>query len=157
MVVPLLDPKKLDLKVTMAKKTEIVELNNNSKEIARDQPTVEDLEATLPKTAKTPLYHADRPYRQFKEFCWMLWLSCLVDFTPGNGSLAWVSMFLRIPIVLVCYNPEHADVLKKHLKSKLVKAIQNNKDSRFYKTREELDVEPEKQKKKKKACLPQPG
>ena len=50
----------------------------------------------------------------------------------------------------MCYNEKHAETLKAHLKSLLVSAIKDSKNTRFYKSAIELSAIPESIKKSKK-------
>ena len=69
-------------------KEDIVEKNTHNKDTVQDDKNVEDPSASTFKVGLTPLFHNDRPFKLYKEFCWMLWLSSMVDFTPGDFFLS---------------------------------------------------------------------
>ena len=154
MLVPLLSPDKLAPRVTLEVKNQIVVTTYNDPNMVRESGKIDIPTADLPEDSKSPLFHMDRTFKVWMEFLWMLFLSTLIDYTPGNGSLAWACLNLRVACVLVCSHAEHVEAIKKRLKAMLIKAIMDDKNTRFYKSPEDLGVEPEKKKATKKGKLP---
>ena len=62
----------------------------------------------------------------------MLRASRVVDFTPGNGSLALQCILFRIPVVLIVKNALHKEVLKRGLVEQLSACTRDHMDARFY-------------------------
>ena len=151
MLVPLLNPDKLAPRVTLDVKTQVVVTTWNDANTVREGGKIDEPQPDLPEDARSPLFHMDRMFKVYMEFLWMLYLSFLIDFTPGNGSLAWACLNLRMGCVLVCAHESHVEAIKERLKAMLVKAIMDDKNARFYQSPKDLGVqEPEKKKDKKK-------
>jgi len=72
---------------------------------------------------------------------WILGISQAIQWGVGNGMLAWVCLKLRIQIVLLFDSELHKEVVMKHLKAKVIEAMNDSSNKRFYKSDAVLRVD----------------
>ena len=80
-----------------------------------DTPPVLEVKNANPRE-KTWLFTFDRDILVYRELLHILWADCVVDWTPGNGTLAYACIVDKLPVVVVAKNKERQQVLERHLK-----------------------------------------
>jgi hypothetical protein len=88
--------------------------------------------ADADQSSLTWLFTFDKHPTVYQEMLWMLSASRVVDFTPGNGSLALQCIRFRIPVVLIVKNALHQDMIKAGLVERLLAHMGDPMDVRFY-------------------------
>ena len=86
------------------------------------------------------LFSYDKHPTVYKELLWILWCSSIVDYTPGNGSLALVCIEFRMPCVLVVKNAKHQELITRRLLESLVVFINDVKNIRFHRTNQQFGL-----------------
>ena len=88
--------------------------------------------ADVDMQSQTWLFTFDKHSVVYQELLWMLYACRVLDFTPGNGSLALQCIRFRIPVVLIVKNALHQEVIKRSLVEQLSACMHDPMDVRFY-------------------------
>ena len=91
----------------------------------------------------SPVFHFERHVALFKEIYHMLWIGSVIDMTPAMGSAAFASMSLKLPYTAVLKNAAHQRMFLECLESKVLKAMSDTSDTRFYTTNADLGISAE--------------
>ena len=103
MIIPLLDPEDLAPRVTQDEKRNILCPRECAAEMVQDGKH-DTIKSDANLEDMTWLFTFDKHPSVYQELLWMLFASTVVDFSPGNGSLALQCIRLKIPIVLIVKN-----------------------------------------------------
>ena len=98
---------------------------------------IQDQHPTRPRAyidlqSQTWLFTFDKHPVVYQELLWMLYACRVLDFTPGNGSLALQCIRFRIPIVLIVKTALHQEAIKRSLVEQLLACMRDPMDVRFY-------------------------
>jgi hypothetical protein len=131
MIIPLLDPEDLAPRVTQQEKRIILAprecpagmIQDGSPETCRADGNLDDI---------TWLFTFDKHPSVCQDLLWMLFASRVVDFSPGNGSLALHCIRLKIPIVLIVKHEKHKKIIQEHRVRQLSACVCDPMEERFY-------------------------
>ena len=90
--------------------------------------------------SKTWLFSFDKHTATYQEVLWMLWGGVVIDWTLGNGSLAYVCISEKLPIVLIVKNLAHRQAIESHLQKRLFNEMNDTNSDRFYRTDAKLGL-----------------
>jgi hypothetical protein len=130
MIVPLRDPDDLGPRVTNWEKRSILGVEARGDVIQDQHPTKPPADVDM--QSQTWLFTFDKHPVVYQELWWMLYACRVLDFTPGNGSLALQCIRFRIPVVLIVKNALHRDMIKASLVERLLAHMGDPMDVRFY-------------------------
>ena len=138
-IVPLPDPEKLEPLVPFAVKKQVFKPDGDGNTKIRDKyVTLEG--ADLADDLMVPLSLYGRDYDALGNQLWLAGAGQLIVWGAGNGMLQWVALNKRIPSLTVFESEAHKDVVMEHLLKKIMEAMNNPKNTRFYKSDEDLGV-----------------
>jgi hypothetical protein len=134
MIVPLPAPCDLVPQVTQSEKQRIIDAGGDGhRDMVYDAPPNIEL-ADAPPQSKTWLFSFDHHPLLYSEVIYMLHACSVVDWTPGNGTLAHAAIAECVPIVLVVKNEDHEAAIVRRLRQELVKEMDDQNNERFYVT-----------------------
>jgi hypothetical protein len=146
LLIPLVDPANLQPRVTQQQKKTIVDAGGDcSRDMVFDTPPQGALD-DAPPHSKTWLFTFDRHTLTYQEILWMLWGGAVIDWTPGNGSLAYVCILEKVPSTVIVKNVAHREVIQGRLLKQIMDDMNDSNNHLFYLSDEQLGLSQEKNK-----------
>ena len=132
MIIPLLDPAELAPLVTQSEKRKVLNQHQVNAGDRIEDETPDKLLEDANLNGSTWLFTYDKHPCVYQEWLWMLFVSTVVDFSPGNGSLALQCIRFRIPVILIARNALHQKIIQDNLVRQLSACVCDPMDERFY-------------------------